>query len=73
MGNRRGPEGAQKPCGGLAPTHTQTQTHTAPLKILFTVSGLSPSREPFPPSRLKPSPAEVFSSVTVCTVASAAG
>lgn len=44
-----------------------------PVKIRLTVRGLSPSREPFPPSRLKPSPAEVFSSVTAWTVASAAG
>lgn len=54
------------------PEPMQTAAHSAPLKILLTVRGLSPCSEPFPPSRLKPSPADVFSSVTVQTVASVA-
>ena len=46
-------------------------SEATPLKILLTIRGLSPCREPFPPSRLKPSPAEVFSRVAGQTVASA--
>lgn len=52
---------------------TREPDRGAPVKIRVTVRGLSPCREPLPPSRLKPSPAEVFSSVTVQTAASAAG
>ena len=52
-------------------TKEKGKEHSAPLKIRLMVRGLSPCREPFPPSRLKPSPAVVFSSVTVWTAASA--
>lgn len=60
-------------CHQKVPTKLESmqRAHTIPLKILLMVRGLSPCREPFPPSRLKPNPAEVFSSVTVQTVASA--
>lgn len=38
-----------------------------PLNILFTSKGLSPAIEAFPPSRLKPKPAEVFNNSTQMT------
>lgn len=38
-----------------------------PLNILFTSKGLSPAMEAFPPSRLNPKPAEVFSNSTQMT------
>lgn len=60
---------------GKGPAHRSggsSRMSHVPLKMRLTVRGLSPCREPFPPSRLKPSPAEVFSSVTVKTAASAA-
>lgn len=54
--------------------HEETKLHiteslvgfpgTVPLKTLFINKGRSPATDAFPPSRLKPSPAEVFSNST---------
>lgn len=49
-----------------------THSSALPLNILLMTMGLSPWIEPFPPSRLNPKPAGVFSRVTVQIVSSVA-